>query len=520
MLVYMENFGHCCKLPVPDAASEVATQEPVCWLVPTLLPHLDESAPAPWRVQRDDNHLCVRFMHMDGEWEIPWRDSSRGGFLPDTLFFRLVARLVNRARTVSDAFRDMYSDRIIVRGEQQYLLQYHRAEHLLRLTVGGKDANAPAVVAQMMRHALMELQRSFGVKFRFEIECEWEDESAFWPLEYLPEDHEIGGLWAQRHSGTQHVGTLPQSVAPAVTTVSNVHILPPGKRWHFFICHHQGSGGDQANNLSILLERVGFRVWYDNSQNALHRNLKGMKAGVRQSECLLIFLSGRKETKGQPDANGKYEGLMTRWFCHEEMNTAHEEGLRCIGVMETDERHGQPNFEEEKKRARAGGTGGDLVHTSVQQNLKLLDAVCFIPLRRQAHEVPGMLAEIARQAQAQDCIRLTKSKQALGDPESEPQGVWDEEDARFSEPEPEPALLPEGVPSASSSLQDWNEEQFAAWLRDDMKLGDVADAAADEGVDGLTALEMEKDDWKLLGANGVKAAKIVAHIRTMASRGT
>ena len=97
----------------------------------------------------------------------------------------------------------------------------------------------------------------------------------------------------------------------------------------------QGSGGDQAHLLCKLLEDKGYRVWHDNSQRADQRNLQGMKKGVRESECLMIFLSGRKEKGGKLDSAGEYEGPFTRWFCHEEMATAHAESLRCIGVMET-----------------------------------------------------------------------------------------------------------------------------------------------------------------------------------------
>ena len=43
----------------------------------------------------------------------------------------------------------------------------------------------------------------------------------------------------------------------------------------------------------MLLQSRGFRVWYDNDQLTEDRNLEGMKAGVRESACLLIFLSGR-----------------------------------------------------------------------------------------------------------------------------------------------------------------------------------------------------------------------------------
>ena len=36
--------------------------------------------------------------------------------------------------------------------------------------------------------------------------------------------------------------------------------------------------------------------------------------------------------------------------------------------------------------------------TYVEQNLRLLDSICFIPFRRELHEVPSMLAEIVRQS--------------------------------------------------------------------------------------------------------------------------
>lgn len=89
--------------------------------------------------------------------------------------------------------------------------------------------------------------------------------------------------------------------------------LAEGKKYHFFVCHHQGSGGDQAYLLSKFLEDRGYSVWYDNSREADRRNLQGMRDGVVESECLLIFLSGRKETDGLADpANGVYEGPFTR----------------------------------------------------------------------------------------------------------------------------------------------------------------------------------------------------------------
>lgn len=72
---------------------------------------------------------------------------------------------------------------------------------------------------------------------------------------------------------------------------------------------------------------------------------------------------------------------------------------------------------------------------------------------------------------------------------------------------------PDGVPpTAASGVHDWTEHQVAAWLRDVMKLGDVAEVVVEERVDGATALVMDKDDWKELGASGVKASRIVAQL--------
>ena len=152
----------------------------------------------------------------------------------------------------------------------------------------------------------------------------------------------------------------------------------------------------------------------------------------------MIFLSGRKETRTKPDENGLYEGPFTRWFCHEEMATARAAGVHIIGVQEEDDRHCKPDRALEKSRARTGKDGGP-VHAAAEANLRLLDSVCFVPLRRQQHEVPAMLDEILRQA----------------NPEPEPEGFESEAEPDFElEPEPEPEPDPaseEGVPKAGGS---------------------------------------------------------------------
>ena len=139
-----------------------------------------------------------------------------------------------------------------------------------------------------------------------------------------------------------------------------------------------------------------------------------MRASVGACECLIILLSGRKEREGDPDSAGDYEGVFTSRLCHEQMAAARKVGVRIVGVMETDERHGKPDFALEKSRARAGNGGGP-VHDEAEANLRLLDEVCFVPLRRQEHEVPGMLGEILRQAEVEP----------HEDFEPEPEPVWE-----------------------------------------------------------------------------------------------
>ena len=78
--------------------------------------------------------------------------------------------------------------------------------------------------------------------------------------------------------------------------------LPPDKNFHFFICHHQSSGGNQARILFDQLAGLGCSVWYDNAVAPGQRNLDGMRRGVRESVTLLIFLSGREHHLSAPSS--------------------------------------------------------------------------------------------------------------------------------------------------------------------------------------------------------------------------
>ena len=71
-------------------------------------------------------------------------------------------------------------------------------------------------------------------------------------------------------------------------------------------------------------------------------------------------------------------------------------------------------------------------------------------------------------------------------------------------------------PAPEQDFHLWSVLGVATWLRS-LDLPTVAEAASAEGVDGATALEMDKDDWRELGAAGVKAAKIVGAVKKLAS---
>jgi hypothetical protein len=149
-----------------------------------------------------------------------------------------------------------------------------------------------------------------------------------------------------------------------------------------------------------------------------------MKRGVRHSLSLLIFLSGRRETDGEADKAGEYEGPFTRWYCHEEMATARKHGLTIVGVKEEDVRFGKPDFELERQRGMMGGkVGADgvcgPVHLQAPENLELLNKVCFISRRTQQHEIKGYIAEVIRQGVELPLASTRGANEGIDDEEEE-----------------------------------------------------------------------------------------------------
>ena len=73
----------------------------------------------------------------------------------------------------------------------------------------------------------------------------------------------------------------------------------------------------------------------------------------------------------------------------------------------------------------------------------------------------------------------------------------------------------EAAKTKSKRPCDWTVSQLTVWVHEEMGLPAVADAAAEEEVDGATAMEMDKEDWKELGSTGVQAAKLVATLKKL-----
>ena len=72
-----------------------------------------------------------------------WHEERK--FLPDTLFFRLVAYLVRDVKRTSDQFKDLYCDRVVIRTsepKQRYILLHRPAERALDGAAGVSSKRA------------------------------------------------------------------------------------------------------------------------------------------------------------------------------------------------------------------------------------------------------------------------------------------------------------------------------------------------------------------------------------------
>eukprot|EP01051_Picozoa_sp_SAG22_P017217 SAG22_NODE_2604_length_2395_cov_1.718641_3_plen_350_part_00 len=155
--------------------------------------------------------------------------------------------------------------------------------------------------------------------------------------------------------------------------------LPAGKNAHFCICAAERSSG--AVLLCQQLTEVGCRVVHP--QPTADGMAPGtLAATVKGASCLLLYLGGGQQVASKSSG---YKGVFASDFCHEQIRLAQVAELPVIGVME----EGFREFPEEK---------ASCVDTERNaQHLGLLETVCFIQARTQAHEVRGFLSELLTQ---------------------------------------------------------------------------------------------------------------------------
>ena len=81
------------------------------------------------------------------------------------------------------------------------------------------------------------------------------------------------------------------------------------------------------------------------------------------------------------------------------------------------------------------------------------------------------------------------------------------------------AEQPQAATMQHQSLEAWDVAAVSDWINSDMGLAEVADAVTQHGVDGATAAEMLREDWKEVGASGLESAKLTAAVKKLLSTG-
>eukprot|EP00935_MAST-01C_sp_MAST-1C-sp1_P002370 g2370.t1 len=134
------------------------------------------------------------------------------------------------------------------------------------------------------------------------------------------------------------------------------------------VSHCQSSGADQANAIYLELERMGFKVWYDNRASDLTK--EGMLKGIDRAAAFLLFLS---------------LDVLQRPYCQMEIRHALALKKPIVLLHESDARHGGYDF-------RAA-------HAAAPTDLRLLlDNNESLPFRRRGYERDGMLKTLVERA--------------------------------------------------------------------------------------------------------------------------
>jgi hypothetical protein len=239
VMQYMVSFGVCCKLCKPHADTSADS-----YLVPALFPNYPDGAGA-WDVQ-EEHWAQLRIRCVPIEYAAEHRgelclaeDYSRC-FLPDTLFFHVVARLLQSSlhASVSQKVKHCHSDRIMLHsGDARCMLQHFPKEGWLVLNVY-REGESPRLAFQQVSAVLDAVVGEFGVEYFSEARFSHHGEVGYYNIQSMPECNE-SQLWL----GPQR-GHLKQARTGAL---QHKRPLPEGKCWHLFLSHkQQGADGYAA----------------------------------------------------------------------------------------------------------------------------------------------------------------------------------------------------------------------------------------------------------------------------------
>ena len=264
-------------------------------------------------------------------------------------------------------------------------------------------------------------------------------------------------------------------------------VLPEGQGLenHFFLSHKQQNGGQTMAWLESKLAHRDLSAWYDNAME--DRSEAGMLVGVQSAAVFVLFLTA---------------GSLERYFVQLEMQAAFRLRKPILLLHETDERYGKPNFRDERAAVVQLGRDGKPLVTQAQLGW-IFDEVVGIPIRREAHEVVAMLDEI--ELHARKVLEDLPAK-AKRPPEELCRGAPTDDGTLVSMPSN--SWTTRAV--AERPPVQWDVDALAAWLTAEMKQPEVAAEAVKQQVDGATAVEMDLDMWRELGAEGLAPARLKA----------
>ena len=167
MMEYAIEYGLCC--PVPEECGEAGL-----YIVPPMLPEGTDSD--AWTHHHNDREMQFSFVHRDDTF-----DSQARGFLPESLYHRLVAMLLKYATDVTDSFEHIFGSQAKFVGDETYQLKRLPKGHdgksrpSISLTVHEKEEGQAATVAQWVCRFLNETIKQFKVQYRMEVRTNAED---------------------------------------------------------------------------------------------------------------------------------------------------------------------------------------------------------------------------------------------------------------------------------------------------------------------------------------------------------